>query len=80
MIRAKYVVVSVEHHFDNDGGKKGAETVKLRPVYSSDPTSENHAFWTATPYSSVELTINNPATFGAFVGGREYYVDFTPAG
>jgi hypothetical protein len=52
-------------------------TVKLAPVYSDDPNSENKLFWTATPSGSVQLAINNPRGAEVFEIGKEYYVDFT---
>jgi hypothetical protein len=54
-------------------------SVKLTPVYSTDPNHENKQFWDSTPGGSIELHINNPAGFALFKRDQEYYVDFTPA-
>jgi hypothetical protein len=69
--RAKFKVDS------KDPGETGS--VKLSPVYSTDPNHENKSFWDATPSGSIEMWINNPKGFAAFEPGKEYYVDFTPA-
>lgn len=55
-------------------------TVKLNPVYSTDPNHENKSFADATPSGDITLQINKgrPAA-NAFELGKEYYVDFTPA-
>lgn len=53
--------------------------VKLTPVYSAEPDSENKKFWDATPSGELVMRINNPATADWFELGQEYYLDFTPA-
>lgn len=78
-IRAKFVCHSVQDHSDQNQKKTG-ESVQLSAVYSSDPNSENKAWAEATPSGSLSMHINNPGAFGAFEQGREYFLDFTPAG
>ena len=81
-IRAKFRVhnVSPQEAPNTDGGKtKYAERVQMSPVYSDDKTSENYSFSQYTPSGHIEMTITNPAAFGAFVEGQEVYIDFTPA-
>jgi hypothetical protein len=56
-----------------------SRVVALSPVYDSNPTSENHNFWNATPSGEIRMTINNPDGAAIFEEGKEYYVDFTPA-
>jgi hypothetical protein len=53
-------------------------TFKFNAVYSSDPNSENHSFWHATPSGSLELNVTKLAD-DAFLVGRDYYLDFTLA-
>lgn len=53
--------------------------VKLSPVYSNDPNSENKAFWEASPNGELRLYITNPAASALFEPGKEYYIDITPA-
>lgn len=67
---------------DGEGGKKWVNTpgflytVKMNPVYSDKPDSENKKFWDATPQGSFEMgAIHN----GMFEPGKEYYIDITPA-
>ena len=75
-VRAKFYITTLE---PSHGGKGG--TVKLRPVYSSDPQHENKAFWDATPSGEIALQINNPQAFLYFTDriGKEFYVEFTQA-
>ena len=56
-----------------------AETVKMNPVYSDDPSDENHSYSQATPSGEIKLAITNPSALGVFEVGKEYIVDFTPA-
>lgn len=56
-------------------------SVKLSPVYGNgDPNHENTKFWNASPSGSIELGTVNPGAWEQFEIGKEYYVDFTPAG
>lgn len=52
--------------------------VKLTAVYGDSP--ENKAFFAATPSGSVELAVVKEEVAAQFELGKEYYVDFTPAG
>src|SRR5690242_7481140 len=54
------------------------KTIKMSPVYSSDPNSENKKFWDASPGGTFELNIVNPAAVEQFVIGKEYYFDISP--
>jgi hypothetical protein len=53
--------------------------VKLQPVYSSDPASENYAFWKATPNGTLEMQIDNPQATAMFEPGNLYFIDIAPA-
>ncbi len=55
--------------------------VRFFTVYE-DPAkdTENARFTKATPSGEIRLAIDNPAAIAAFEAGKEYYVDFTPAG
>jgi hypothetical protein len=67
---------------DGEGGKKYenyAQTlygVKMTPVYSDKPDSENKKFWEFTPCGSFEMASIHE---GMFEPGTDYYVDITPA-
>jgi hypothetical protein len=68
---------------DGQGGKKWENKpitlygVKMTPVYSDKPDSENKKFWEFTPAGSFEM---QSITEGMFEPGKEYYIDITPAG
>lgn len=50
--------------------------VKMTPVYSDKPDSENKKFWEFTPNGLFEMQAIHE---GMFEPGREYYIDITPA-
>ena len=77
-LRAKFVVQDVNRSIDG-AGQSSQEHVRLRPVYSSDPESENAQWSKWTPAGSIELHINNPGAFGKLPLGKEFYVDFIAA-
>lgn len=56
----------------------GGAVIRLHPVYSADPTTENYEFWNATPNGSIDLWVTNPNGAAVFEQNKEYYVDFTP--
>ena len=62
-------------------GVAGQE-VCFHTVYEGDTSkdTENARFTMATPWGNIKLGINNPAALNQFELGKEYYVDFTPAG
>ncbi len=81
MVRAKFYVSTLEPWYNSNIKGASGGTVKLRPVYSSDPNHENKAFWDATPDGEITMRINNPAAFRVFMEtalSSEFYVDFTP--
>jgi hypothetical protein len=71
-IRGKFTCESVtpEH---------GNETVRLRAVYAGEKNAEDNTFSEATPSAEVTMTISNKSAHGAFVPGKQYYADFSPA-
>lgn len=70
---------SVVEQLKRDDGTVYQERITLCGVYSDDPNSENKWFASATPCFQTSMTIDNPAAFGTFIQGEEYYVDFTHA-
>jgi len=54
-------------------------TVRFTPVYDLDPAHPNFEWSQATPSGYVELTITNPAAFGAFEVNKEYTLTFEEA-
>lgn len=69
-IRAKLRAVSVDSTSNGDN-------VNMLAVI--DDSEENESFSDATPSASLTMWVSNPSARGAFMEGREYYVDFTPA-
>lgn len=47
--------------------------------YPADGSDENNSFALWTPSAHLDMTINNPALFGGFTEGQEFYLDFTEA-
>ena len=90
MVRAKFKVTEVKRSMSTgvvdrkeDGspiyGNVEVQSVKLAPVYSTDPNSENKKFWDASPSGSIELGVVNQAAWSEFELDKEYYIDFTKA-
>jgi hypothetical protein len=63
---------------------KSGGSVTFTTVYETDDQKgadpENVRFTNATPWGEIKLGIDNPAALDQFEVGRQYYVDFTPAG
>lgn len=55
------------------------QTIRLQPVYDSDPTSENGKFYAATPGGQIELGIVNAEAGNYFELDAEYLVNFEKA-
>lgn len=60
-------------------GANGSQ-ITLAAVYDANPNSENGKFFKYTPSGQIHLGIVNEAAAVQFVEGKEYYVDFAPAG
>lgn len=77
MVRAKF---KVESKVDNviDETKEGKK-ITLRPVYDSNPESENGKFFKLTPGGVVELSTVNEEAAAQFEVGDEFFIDFTKA-
>lgn len=89
--RAKFKVASITRREGSAPkvGEDGKTTyvpaeirdVELTPVYGNgDPNHENTKFWQASPSGSIKIGCANLEAAQAFELGKEYYVDFTPAG
>lgn len=46
--------------------------------YPEDGTDENNSYAKFTPSAELHMQVTNPALFGQFNPGDEFYVDFTP--
>lgn len=73
MIRAKFRCSSV-----TDYEQAGEYAVLVAVADDGDP--ENRAFWQATPYGKLEISISNPAVRGFFKPGAAYYFDVAEVG
>lgn len=71
-VRAKFKVDTVAQHAG------GLASVKLTPVMSG--SEENKRFYKYSPSGSCELQSINLEAMAQFEVGKEYYLDFTPAG
>lgn len=56
-------------------GNEISKTAKLNTIYSDSP--EDNEFNQATPFGSIEITIDNPKAMDFLKPGKSYYVDFT---
>lgn len=72
-IRCKARVTQVTQFDDS-----GARTIKLGVATGDSP--ENKAFFKRTPSFEIDLAIVNPETAKVLEIGKEFYVDFIPAG
>lgn len=70
-VRAKFKVESKSE--DGSGF-----SVLLHPVIGG--SEENESFYRYTPAGQIQLSTINAEAAAQFEVGREYYVDFTPAG
>ena len=73
--RAKFYCAAVNP--SDEGGPNHSENVTFRAV--TNDTEENKTWSKWTPNGLLEMTITNPARFGAFKQGDEYFIDVTPA-
>lgn len=82
MMLAKLTVTDVKTQ-KTDDGITFQEAVTMMPVTSKpsnlDGENEDNTFARWTPCGNVSLSISNPALFGKFTNGKNFYADFTPA-
>ena len=81
-MRAKMRVSNVVS--EGEGEAKTGESLSFTAVskseaYGEDGLDENNTYATWTPSADANMYVTNPALFGKFVIGEEYYVDFTKA-
>jgi hypothetical protein len=73
---AKFKVMSIEkrEHWVKDAGF--LSTIKMSPVYDSNPDSDNARFFAATPSGTIELGTVNPEAADQFKIGKDYLITF----
>lgn len=53
------------------------EEISLWALYSNN--KEDNQFAAATPSGTMSMMVSNPAVFGFFQEGKQYYLDISPA-
>lgn len=80
-MRAKLQVGFVQESFYGPDKSKSSETLTMHavcaPKYDALGLDEDNTFAKFTPSALLSLNIANPALWGTFVPGEQYYVDFT---
>lgn len=74
-MRAKLKVTSVTVHETCDIVKMAAV---CKDDYDSSGLDENNTYAVASPSAEFGVTIANPALFGKFRPGQQFYVEFKP--
>lgn len=82
-MRAKLRVSNITPSRDREGAVQN-EQVKFHGVaknsaYPEDGLDENNTYAKFSPSAEFSITVANPALFGTFYIGDEFYVDFTLA-
>lgn len=92
-IRCKLIVTSLNpgtyHHTDGTSTRGGTVTLKAVHAATLNEKGEFHSYEQAceenklfgrwTPSAHFSMGIANPEAYAAFVVGKEFYVDLTPA-
>ncbi|WP_083421857.1 hypothetical protein [Arsenicibacter rosenii] len=68
-MKAKLKCIKVEHF-------EGSQRPYFQPVTAD--CEENKTFSKYTPVGNVDFLITNPALFGQYESGKEYYLTLTP--
>lgn len=81
VMRAKMVVTDVKVAHASDGATV-QEELFMQPVgpkgaYPEDGSDENNSYARWSPSGDLRLVVANPALFGQFQTGQEFYLDFT---
>lgn len=56
---------------------KSYEDITLRAHYDESPENKVWSKW--TPSGMFQMSVTNPAVFGRFTEGKDYYLDITEA-
>ncbi len=85
-MRAKMKVGKVNTYYENQDGSGAVIGEQLFFVavcpskFAEDGSAEeNNNFSRWTPSANLSMYVANPALFGKFKEGDEFYLDFTPA-
>lgn len=77
--RCKFRVMGVKNGIPGTGTAIELDGVGPDPTLDGYAHGEDHAFFSATPFAKVQMTINNPAGAELFQPGEFVYADFSPA-
>lgn len=82
-MRAKLKVGFVQECFWGKDKEKSSELITFNGVcknkYDETGLDEDNTFAKFSPSADFRITITNPALWGSFEVGQNYYVDFTEA-
>lgn len=78
-MRAKFRVTKVEPFGTTMERLHFAAVSKSDGPYPVDGSDENNTFARYSPSAACTIDVANPALFGKFEVGNQFYVDFTPA-
>lgn len=76
-MRAKFVLHSIER--TQAAEKLSFSAVTKATPYGTDGEDENNTYAKFTPQATLSMLVTNPALFGTFAPGQQFYVDFTLA-
>lgn len=77
--RCKFRVMLVTNGIPGSGTAIELDAVGADPALDGYAHGEDHAFFAATPFAKVKMTINNPAGAELFQPGEFVYADWTIA-
>lgn len=77
--RCKLRVVDVANGIPGSGTRIQLDATSPDPKLDGYSHGEDHAFFNATPFAKLTMTINNPEGAELFQPGEFVYADFSPA-
>ena len=77
-MRAKMRVMNVDDSYEGQEELTFSAVAKSEP-YDEEGSDENNSYARWTPSANLTMTVQNPALFGQYKVGDEYYLDFTKA-
>lgn len=77
--RCKFRVTGVKHGVPGSGTAIELDATYPDKTLDGYEHGEDHAFFNATPFAKVNLTIQNPHGAELFQPGEYVYADFSPA-
>ncbi len=72
-VRSKFQLLSITKYIG------GSSSLKFSAVYDDGIAKENAGFSKATPWGTIEVSIDNPEALAQYEIGKYYYFDSNPA-